>query len=89
MRFEFDQEKSSSNKKKHGIDFDTARQLRNDTNRIVIPARWVDEPRYVLIARLDKNIWSVIFTRRSSGIRIISVRKSRDNEKEIYYSSGI
>ncbi len=87
--FEFDKSKSESNKIKHGIDFESARELWMDSNRIEIPARWVDEPRFFLIAKLKKDIWSAVFTRRKNRIRIISVRKARDNEKEIYNSGRI
>jgi uncharacterized DUF497 family protein len=86
---EFDKRNSESNKMKHGIDFETARGLWKDSNRIEIPAKWVDESRMILIARLEKDIWAAIFTLRNDRIRIISVRKARDNEKEIYYSSRI
>jgi uncharacterized protein len=74
---------------KHGINFETARELWKDANRIEIPAKWVDESRIILIARLEKDIWTAIFTLRNDRIRIISVRKARNNEKEIYYSSRI
>jgi len=87
--FEFDKGKSESNKMKHGIDFETARELWKDSNRIEIPAKWVDESRIILIARLEKDIWAAIFTLRNDRIRTISVRKARNNEKEIYHSSRI
>ncbi|WP_394330310.1 BrnT family toxin [Lunatimonas lonarensis] len=32
-------------------------------------------------------MWSAVYTIRNNKIRIISVRKSRENEKEIYFSS--
>ena len=87
--FEFDSSKSESNKVKHGIDFYSARKLWNDVNRIEIPARWVDETRFLIIAKFDKEIWSAIYTLRNKRIRIISVRKARENEKEIYHSSRV
>ena len=87
--FEFDPDKSRANKLKHGIDFYMARRLWKDPNRMEIPARWVDEPRFLLIACLGKEIWSVIYTIRSKSIRIISVHKSRENEKEIYHGSRV
>jgi uncharacterized DUF497 family protein len=87
--FEFDKNKSGSNKEKHGIDFETAKKLWEDPNRIEIPARWLDEPRYILIALLNESLWSAIYTVRNKKIRIISVRKSRNDEKEIYDSLGI
>ncbi len=74
---------------KHGIDFETAKMLWKDPNRVEIPSRWLDESRYILIARLESNLWSAIYTIRENRIRLISVRKSRHNEKEIYDSIGI
>ena len=84
--FEFDEIKSKLNESKHGIDFKTAIKLWDGPDRLEIPARWVNEPRFILIAALDNQCWSAIFTRRNKVIRIISVRKSRKNEKEIYNS---
>ncbi len=84
--FEFDKNKSRSNKTKHGIDFETAIKLWDDPNRLEIPTRWVDESRYLLIAVLDEEFWSAVYTKRKNKISIISVRKSRKNEKEIYNS---
>lgn len=84
--FEFDKNKSTSNKVKHGIDFTTAMKLWDDPNRLEIPAQSVNELRYLLIAVLEEEYWSAIFTKRKNKIRIISVRKSRGNEKEIYNS---
>lgn len=89
MIFEFDINNSASNKQKHGIDFEKAQGLWLDSKGIEIEARTEDEVRKLLIARLDENIWSAIFTLRDGNIRIISVRKSRKNEKEIYYSTGV
>ena len=87
--FEFDPNKSKSNEQKHGIDFYTARRLWKDPRRVVIPARWVDEPRFLIIASMGEDIWSAIYTIRNQRIRIISVGKARGNEKEIYHSSRI
>ena len=87
--FEFDPNKSEANKLKHGIDFYMARRLWKDPRRIEIPARWVDESRFLIIACIDKEIWSAIYSIRNKRIRIISVRKARDNEKEIYHSSRV
>jgi uncharacterized DUF497 family protein len=48
MEFEFDNDKSGKNKEKHGIDFFEAQLLWEDPDRVVIPARATDEPRYLL-----------------------------------------
>ncbi len=87
--FEFDPDKSKANKLKHGIDFYKARRLWKDHNRVEVPARWVDEPRYLIIAALGNDIWSAFYTLRNKRIRIISVSIARENEKEIYHSSRI
>lgn len=85
MEFDFDPKKSSTNKDKHGIDFEEAQSLWNDPLRVVIPARSHEEKRWVMIAKLKDEYWSVIYTVRNNMIRIISVRKARQNEKEIYH----
>lgn len=84
--FEYDLKKSDANKIKHGIDFEYAKKLWEDHNRIIIEGRTTDEKRFLLIARLDESVWSAVYTNRNEFVRIISVRKSRRNEKEIYYS---
>ena len=80
--FEFDKHKSESNERKHGISFESARRLWKDPNRIEISARLVDEPRFLLLAKNEETIWSAVFSLRENRIRIISVRKARDYEKE-------
>ncbi len=82
--YEFNVIKSEINKKKHGIDFEEARSLWEDKDRIIIPAKNLDEPRYLLVAKIDDKHWSAIFTIRKKKIRIISVRRSRPNERSIY-----
>jgi len=89
MVFEFDQNKSASNKAKHGIDFDEAQLLWMDAGRIEIEARTIGEYRKLLIAMINDEVWSAIFTMRNNKIRIISVRKSRKYEREIYYNTAI
>ena len=86
MRFEFDPRKSEQNKRKHGIDFVEAQALWDDLGLIEIPARTVDEPRFLVIGRLQEKCWSAIITYRDEKIRIVSVRRSRDEEAAIYES---
>ncbi len=86
MEFEFDSNKSKANKDKHGINFIEAQQLWDDPDRIEIPTKYLDEPRYVLIGMINNKYWSAIFTYRNNKVRIITVRRSRENEKEIYES---
>jgi hypothetical protein len=84
MLFEFDPRKNELNQAKHGIDFNAAQQIWEDPNRVVIPARTTDESRYLLIGKAFDKHWSAVFTLREETIRIISVRRSRPEEIEIY-----
>jgi uncharacterized DUF497 family protein len=84
MRFEYDSEKSDANQKKHGIDFSSAQVLWNDPDRIEIPALTADEPRFLVIGKIEGKHWSGIITYRGEIIRIISVRRSRREEINIY-----
>jgi uncharacterized DUF497 family protein len=86
MEFEFDKRKSESNKKKHGIDFIEAQALWDDPDLLEIPARTTDESRFLIIGRISKTHWSGIITWRGDRIRIISVRRSRKEEEELYES---
>jgi uncharacterized protein len=84
MEFEFDSQKSENNKKKHGIDFRTARALWDESDYILIPAKVVDEARFLVIGKIGDKHWSGIITYRGEQIRIISVRRSRKEEIDIY-----
>ena len=87
MSFEFDPNKSQINKKKHGIDFIESQLLWEDPNFIEIPIFTTDEPRFLVIGRIETKYWSSIITYREEIIRIISVRRSRMEEIEIYESA--
>ncbi len=82
--FEYDPQKSEANLSKHGIDFQESQALWNDTDRIEFTARFRDEERYGLIASLRGKLWTAIFTIRENRIRMISVRRSRENEQRLY-----
>ena len=84
MKFAFDSEKSDDNKKKHGIDFLDAQALWDDPDYIIIPAKTIDEPRYLVIGKIEDKHWSGVITYRDESIRIISVRRSRKEEIDIY-----
>ena len=86
MNFEFDPEKSLSNKKKHGLDFHEAQALWDDPEIIEIPVKVIDEPRYLVIGKIAGKHWSGVITYRNNNLRIISVRCSRKEEVEIYES---
>ncbi len=85
MDFEFDPAKSAVHLEKHGIDFTGAQALWRDPDRLEIPARSLDEPRIQVIGRIGSAVWSAFITLRGDRIRIISVRRARDEEKAAYF----
>ena len=82
--FEFDPEKSAANLAKHGIDFEAAQALWRDDLRLVVDTQFVAEPRQLVIGRVGGRLWTAVITGRDEMIRIISVRRSRDNEVKAY-----
>ena len=85
MEFEFDQAKSEANRLKHGIDFVQAQELWKDLYALQFQAMSDTEPRFALIASMQGKVWSVFFSDRNSKIRIISARRSRTNEEDLYH----
>ena len=86
MPFEYDQKKSQTNREKHGIDFEEAQALWSDDDRLEIPAKTMDEPRYLVVGKINGKHWSAIITYRGENVRIISVRRSREEEITLYES---
>ena len=84
MEFEWDEAKSATNKEKHGIDFAEATAVWEDPRRVAVPARTVDEPRWLVIGRIGEKHWSAVVTYREGKARLISVRRARTEEVEIY-----
>ena len=84
MEFEFDPRKSQSNREKHGIDFVAAQAIWEDPALLEIPARPLDEPRWLVIGRIGRKHWSAVITLLGQAIRLISVRRARPEEIQLY-----
>ena len=84
MEFEIDPEKNDKNKKKHGIGFFEAQALWDDPDLIEIPIRTSNESRFMVIGKIADKHWSGVITYRGTAVRIISVRRSRKEEIDIY-----
>ncbi len=89
MPFEYDPHKSDSNRAKHGIDFDEAQALWDDEAYLEIPTKNLDEPRFLVIGKIKEKHWSAVITYRGENVRIISVRRSRDEEIELYENESL
>ena len=86
MDFEFDPGKSAANLDKHGIDF-AAAQVLWESKIVQVPISTQNELRWLVIGTLGKKHWTAVITRRGDKIRLISVRRARDNETQIYENS--
>jgi len=89
MEFECDATKNVINQQKHGIEFEEAQALWNDPNRLEIPAKTEDGPRWVVIGKIREKHWSAIMTFRNDCIRLISVRRARTEEIVLYESEKL
>ncbi len=83
MKFEYDPVKSASNLEKHGISLEQAQALWT-VPAVEISAKTVDEPRYIIIGKVHDKCYSCVYTLRGKAIRLISARRSRKSEQELY-----
>jgi len=86
MIFEYDENKSLINKAKHGVDFEEAKAVWKDENRVEINTLFPTETRVLNIGKIGTKLYTVVVTYRGEAIRIISTRRSRKKEIEIYDS---
>ena len=86
MSFEWDDNKNKTNTIKHGISFEEAKLIFDDTVLTKIDSRFdYKELRKVSIGNINGTIiTTVIHTARNSNIRIISARKAKKYEKKSY-----
>ena len=81
FEFEWDENKSQINKQKHGIDFKEAKKLFKKGIKVYFAKEVADEKRYLISNFLNNKCYTAVFTVRNGKIRIISVRRCRENEK--------
>lgn len=88
-KFECDKGKAKANFRKHGIRFSEGCRI-FEGHTLTSPSKQnadLDEERYVSIGRLDNETAAVvIWTRRISNVRVISVRKASRNERDRFYA---
>ena len=89
MKFEYDENKSLSNKQKHGIDFEEAKELWEDPHAFEIPSLQSKEERFLVLGQINSKNYTAIITYRDTNIRIISVRRSRTKEVKLYESIAV
>ena len=85
MTFQWDINKNELNIHKHGIDFEDATDVFFDFHIIVATEPDHGEVRELAIGMSDDREVTVVHTWRGDDIRIISVRRARINERELFY----
>jgi len=83
VRFEWDPNKSANNEAKHGISLAAAAELW-DGPVVSIPSVKPGEERHLAIGLIGGRHWTVIFAPRGDHLRLISARRSRNNEKALH-----
>ena len=89
LRFEWDENKNTTNRKKHNISFEEAQTAFYDENALLIddPDHSAEEERFILLGfslRANLLVGCHCYRQSESVIRIISARKATANEERAY-----
>ena len=88
MEIEWDNNKAASNLIKHKINFEDAKNIFLDPNRLEREdKRDYDETRIQVIGIVNQVVLFVVYTKRNGKNRIISARRANKNERRQYYQS--
>ena len=88
MEIEWDNNKAASNLIKHKIDFEDAKNIFLDPNRLEREdKRDYDETRIQVIGIVNQVVLFVVYTQRNGRYRIISARRANKNEQRQYYQN--
>ncbi len=84
--FEWDENKNTSNKKKHGFGFNVGKQVFDDDNRLEIKDERKDygEKRWKIIEMVFSVVLTIVYTLRDTAIKIISARRASKKERDLY-----
>ena len=85
--FEWDENKSRENERKHGVSFEEAKTIFNDPFAITVydPDHSINEDRYIDLGLSSKGRFLVVsYTERGSRIRLISSREATRREQRNY-----
>lgn len=90
IEFEWDPHKNEINKRKHGLSFETAREVFYDEFAVLFddPDHSIDEDRFLILGALRSEqicIVSHCYRDGENRIRIISARKATQTEQKFYF----
>lgn len=85
MIYEWDDAKRVTNLAKHGVDFERVRTFDWDTSiRLSDTRRDYGELRWQVRGFIDDRLHTLVFTERAGRIRVISLRKASNLERQSY-----
>jgi uncharacterized DUF497 family protein len=84
MRFEWDENKRAANLKKHELDLFAARKLFDGRRLYTYSSPHGEEARFVSVGILEGIDVAVVWMVRDDAVRLISLRRARDEEKRTY-----
>jgi uncharacterized DUF497 family protein len=88
MDFTWDPDKRLANLKKHGLDFADAEQVFSGYTQTFPDNRFAyGEMRYITVGLLDGAVVAIAHTETEDDIRVISMRKAKRNERELYFAN--
>jgi uncharacterized DUF497 family protein len=83
VKFGWDPVKNVGNEAKHGLSLSSATAMWSGPI-VTLPSKNPIEPRQLAIGIIEGRHWTVVFTLRGDVLRLISARRSREDEKKIY-----
>jgi uncharacterized protein len=87
MRFEWDKNKAARNLSKHGVSFEEAKTVFDDSLYIDFydPDHSEDEERYLMVGESNRGRLLILsYTERRNSVRLISAREVTRTEREAY-----
>lgn len=83
VRFDWNPAKSAFNEAKHGLSLASASTLWAGPV-VTLPSKRPGELRHLAIGLIEGRHWTVVYALRGDSFRLISARRSRENEKTLF-----
>jgi uncharacterized protein len=86
MEFEWDSKKARSNELKHGVTFEFATGVFDDTSRTERLNASLVEQRWATVGLVEGVETYVVYTVRDEAVRLITARRATRHEREEYWN---
>jgi uncharacterized DUF497 family protein len=91
LKFEWDERKAGINLAKHGVSFESAKEVFRDPFALTgLDCDEADEERWCIVGLCQTGVLLVVYTERYGGaVRIISARRATRHEQDRYYRQAL